>query len=127
MIFQERKTETGYHYRCEDIFGEVDIETEAKLEAGLLDDVVSFLLKQNLSAREVKGEATTEAGLIKYRFVKADQWSDDDEDACDDTPTSKSEQESGSLLTWLSSMPIIGWCRKFVVAFREAWRNVHRG
>ena len=127
MIFQETKTEKGFHYRCEDIFGEVELNTESKLEAGLLDDVVSFLLRQNLSAKEVTGEVETEAGKVAYRFVKADLWSEDDEkEPCDDTPTSKSAQENGSLVTFLFSIPILRWCRKFVVAFREAWRNVHR-
>lgn len=133
MIFQERKVETGYHYRVEDVFGTIDINSTKKLDAGILDDMVVLLLRQNVSAKEVTGSVKHDDGEVTYKFVKADLWSEPEEEKlCENIPTSTKKQESASIATYLSSllqMPkrTMNWCKRFVEAFLEAWRNIHRG
>lgn len=132
MIFQERKTETGFHYKVEDVFGTVDIESDAKLTPDLLDDMVVLLLGQNLSAKEVSGTVKHDGGTVAYKFVKADMWSEPEEETpCENTPTSTKEQASESPLLYLLNFPkrienTWSWCKRFVGAFREAWKNMHR-
>lgn len=127
MIFQEKKTNTGYNYHLEDVFGVVDIDTSSKLNAGVLDDVVVFLMRQNISAKVISGSVETpEHGVVAYRFEKADQWSDDDEEeSCNDTPTSKEKQESEYIPMFPFLTKTLSWCKRFAAAFREAWRSMH--
>ena len=132
MLFQERKIETGYHYRVEDVFGTVDIDSPTKMNADILDDMVVLLLGQKLGAKEVSGSVKHEDGEVTYKFVKADMWSEPEEETpCENTPTSTKEQASESHLLSLLNFPKkIGntwsWCKRFVEAFREAWKNMHR-
>lgn len=127
MIFQEKKTDDGYAYRCEEVFGIVELKTESKLDGDILDRLVSFLLKQNLTAKETWGDITTELGEVSYRFVKADLWSDDDE-PCENISTSTNGQENESPRPYPWSFPkkiesIWKWCKRFAEAFREAWKS----
>ncbi len=133
MLFQERKIETGYHYKVEDVFGTVDIESPTKLTPDLLDDMVVLLLGQKLSAKEVSGSVKHESGEVTYKFVKADMWSEPEEETppCKNTPTSTNEtaSESPQVSRWNFPKKIgntWNWFRRFVEAFREAWKNMHR-
>lgn len=124
MIFIERKKEEGYTYDLEDVFGTLHIESAQKLDAEILDGMVVLLLKQALTARIVEGEVKHEKGTVKYTFVKRPHWEhDDEEEQCEDTPTSTNEPESASTATPSSPTPTSNWLRQFVEAFREAWRS----
>ena len=126
MIFQEKKTETGYNYKVEDVFGTVVIDSEAKMTGELLDDVVLLLLKQNIRAETIDGEVKHEDGIIKYNFTKAPMWSEDDEeDICKtkDTYTSTKKQESVYVRILKPMTQTLDWLRRFVVAFQEAYKK----
>lgn len=125
MLFQERKTNTGYEYKVEDVFGSITIESEQKMSGDLLDEIVVILLRKNISAQTVTGEFKLTRGKVNYTFVKAPMWEEDEEvkTPCEDTPTST--KETVSLFTRMSrSLTLtLAWCRQFVVAFQEAWKK----
>lgn len=124
MIFQERKIETGYSYDVEDVFGTVHLESDVKLDGEKLDGVVVLLLRQNIRAEEIRGEVKFESGKIIYIFKRAPTWTDDDEDdICENTPTSTSEQVKGSTWTANPAIRTLSLLQRFVEAFREAWKK----
>jgi len=121
MIFTERKTEDGYRYETNDIFGTVLIETkDTRLDSDILDGIVMLLLRSNISAGTVTGEVDTGTGTVHYEFVKKSQWEDDDEDIeiCDNTPISTQEQVNEYTPTKRYSGSIFGLYAKFAEAFR---------
>jgi hypothetical protein len=124
MLFLERKKKTGYQYDVEDIFGKIHLESSTQLPADILDEIVGLLLRQNISAGKVEGEVKHGEGIITYEFTKEPIWSDDDEEEpCENTPTSTSKQERGSnpILRWIRKTT--NWLRRFVEAFREAYKK----
>lgn len=125
MIFQERKKEAGYTYDVEDVFGTIHIESTTKLDGDTLDEMVMVLLKQNLPAQTVTGEVKHKSGTVAYTYVKRPLWEEDEEEKkpCENIPTSTKKQESASTATPHFTVPIWSWCKRFVVAFREAWRK----
>ena len=123
MIFKEIKTEQGYTYDTEDIFGTVHIESVEKLNGELLDDMVLLLLKQNISAETVTGEVKYEKGIVKYTFKKTPTWSEDEE--CEDIPTSTKKQAEGFTQILYCPIKIYSWLKKFVEVFREVWRKTN--
>lgn len=123
MVFQEKKTEQGYEYTVEDVFGKIEIASSQQLTGEILDDMVVLLLRKNLNAEVVTGEVKHKGGVVTYKFHRASTWSEDDEEPCENTPTSTEKQESGSTATNRWRVPILSWCRRFAVAFREAWRS----
>lgn len=126
MIFQERKQSNDeYAYDVEDVFGTVHIESSVKLTGDILDGIVMVLLKQNISAEEIRGEVKHDKGVVQYVFKKRPLWEDDDEPKpCNDIPTSINEPGSAYIVTFLSRVPGWNWCARFVEAFREAWKRV---
>ena len=131
MIFQERKVESGYHYKCEDIFGEVEITAPEQLDKDTLDDLIVFLLEQKTSAELLTGSVKIEAGTVAYTFKRRPIWEDLDPEPCENSPTSTQRPENGFIVrtVWtLLMLPekTINWCRKFVGAFLEAWKNVRK-
>jgi len=127
MIFQERKQPNSdeYTYDVEDVFGTVHIESSVKLTGDILDGIVMVLLKQNISAEEIRGEVKHDKGVVQYVFKKRPMWEDEDEakQPCNDTPTSTQKPESASTRTRLLRIPILSWCARFAEAFREAWKK----
>jgi len=88
MIFQERKQPNdAYSYDVEDVFGTVHIESSVKLTGDILDGIVMVLLKQNISAEEIRGEVKHNKGVVQYVFKKRPMWEDEDEakQPCNDT------------------------------------------
>jgi hypothetical protein len=130
MIFQERKTEAGWAYKVEDVFGVIDIESSEQLDGDTLDAMVVLLQGQNISAQTVEGTVQHAGGVVTYKFVKAPQWSDDDTaplpELCIDTHTSIKKRVSGFIVKLLSMIPGFNWCKRFVVAFLEAWRSIKK-
>ncbi len=127
MIFQERKTDTGYTYDLEDVFGTLHIVSTSKVSADLLDSMVVLLLRQNLTAGTVEGEVKHKDGTVQYIFKKAPLWEDDDEnEPCEDTPTSTEKQESASTQTRPLKTPGSSWWSRFAGAFREALRSAKK-
>lgn len=124
MIFQERKTDTGYTYDVEDVFGTIHIESSAQLEPAVLDDMVVLLLKQNLTAQTIEGTVRHKDVTVGYTFKRAALWEEDDEQQpCDDTPTSTPAQATVSIAIPRSLLTVWYWCKRFVEAFREAWKK----
>ena len=124
MIFQERKQPNDeYTYNVEDVFGTAHIESSVKLTGDILDGIVMVLLKQNIAAEEIRGEVKHDKGVVQYVFKKRPQWEDDEPEPCNDTHTSTNEPASASIRTRLLRIPALSWCKRFVVAFREAWRK----
>ena len=126
MLFQERKTNTGYEYKVEDVFGSITIESEQKMSGDLLDEVVVILLRKNIAAQTVTGEVSLMRGKVNYTFVKAPMWEDDEEDKeppCENIPTSTNEPASLFIQMRRLLTLTLASCRQFVAAFREAWKK----
>lgn len=127
MKFLERKKEKGFTYDVEDVFGTVHIESTEKLNGDTLDNIVMALMRQNIRAETVTGEVENGDAIIKYTFKKASIWSDDDEEEiCKDTHTSTQEPEREYIPMFSFVKRISNWLRRFVAAFREAYRNVNK-
>lgn len=127
MIFQEKKIENGYHYKVEDIFGVVEMTANTKLDKELLDDMVVHLLAQNIQAETVTGKVSAGDTTVEYVFKKAPIWSEIDEEIpCENTPISTKRTVSESIVIALCRVTGWNWSRKFVAAFREAWRNARK-
>jgi len=124
MIFIETKKEQGFTYKLEDIFGTLVVESAVKLEAGVLDEMVVLLLRSNVQAGELRGEVEYKGQKVKYQFKKAENWTDDEEESCENISTSTSKQESESTRTSIWPIHTWSWCKRFVGAFREAWKKV---
>ena len=123
MIFQERKTKEAFTYDLEDVFGTLHIESSVKLDAGILDDMVVLMLRQNIKAETINGEIEHEGKKIRYTFKRASKWEDDEKEPCESTPTSTQKPASASTVTRLLRIPILSWCKRFAEAFREAWKR----
>lgn len=124
MVFAEQKTERGFIYDCEDVFGTIHIESAKQLDAGILDDMTVALLRVKGSAQTVKGDIETPGGPVSYTFTKRSQWEDDNEETpCENTPTSTSETARESTAIAHKTASIFSWCRRFAEAFREAWKR----
>jgi hypothetical protein len=122
MIFQEKKVTTGYTYDVQDVFGTIHIESGVQLEPDILDGMVVLLLKQNITAQTINGTVKHAQGVVSYTFTRAPLW-EDDKEPCESTPTSTDTPESASTRTPRSPATIWYWCKRFVGAFREAWRK----
>lgn len=121
MLFTEEKKKDGYQYRTEDVFGTATIESDNKLSGEILDDIIYAMLeKAGVSAETVKGGIETPKGNITFTLDKAPAW----EDICENTPTSTKTQEKESILTHLLRMIGINYLKRFVAAFRQAWRRM---
>lgn len=128
MVFAEQKTETGFTYDCEDVFGTIHIESPKKLDAGILDDMTVVLLRIKGGAQTVQGNIETQEGLVSYTFTKRAPWEEDDEEnnqeiPCENTHTSTSERASAYTAIAHRLANTFNWCRRFVEAFREAWKR----
>ncbi len=93
MIFVERKTGTAerpaFEYTCEDIFGQVVIESPERLQPDLLDLAIMGILAVHTRTGTLAGmtarpkPGTPEAQqyelleAVQYRFDPARQWEDD--------------------------------------------------
>ena len=124
MVFQEQKTETGWHYKVEDVFGTIDIDSSAQLDGDTLDAMVVLLLGQSISAETVEGTVKHATGTVTYKFVKAPQWTEDTEplpELCKNTPTLKKLPAKESIVMYLLNVTGYNWCKRFVAVFRETW------
>lgn len=127
MIFAEKKTAIGYEYMCDDVFGSVDIYSTEKLKGETLDDIVSYLLGQNIQAETVEGTVVVEENTIMYKFKKISPWAElDKNEPCTNTPTSTKQAVKEFIATRLKAIPLLNWSLRFVEAFREAWRNARK-
>jgi hypothetical protein len=142
MIFLEKKTKKGYTYKVEDVFGEIEIVSttrlvkkikdedtgEEKEDGSLLDDMVLLLLRENLSAEIVTGEVVHDEGKVSYTFKRAPLWSEDDEEdeLCEDTPTSTKKPAKEFILISQLIKRVLNWPKRFVEAFREAWKKAKK-
>lgn len=77
MLYIERKTETGFEYELQELFGTIKISSPEKLsdpetKHEKLDAVTLAIIRSNLP----KGEFP---GAITFTFEKSDQWDEDDD------------------------------------------------
>jgi hypothetical protein len=78
MIFAEKKTENGFCYELEEVFGKVTLDSKVKLDGASLDAIVLGLMHNQSSEGNI-GEK------IKYKFERRSQWEEIEEapEACD--------------------------------------------
>jgi hypothetical protein len=127
MIFQEKKENEKYEYYCRDLFGEVTIVSETKLDGKLLDWIIGVLLAKGLSASEITGEVKHKDGVVSYVLKPESQWQEDTPEDTDEswnaTPTWIRKREKGSRARSRSRVGIFAWLLRFAEAFREAWKK----
>ena len=126
MIFAERKTDTGYNYVVDEVFGTISIDSTVKLDGDKLDALTMLLLHQGGSAKEVTGTVEHDAGTVSYTFTKRSQWSEDDDmiDLCNTDIPTKTEKQAKRYRALPRFMgATYSWLRRFVAAFLEAWRK----
>lgn len=126
MIFAERKTDTGYNYVVDEVFGTISIDSTVKLDGDKLDALTMLLLHQGGSAKEITGTVEHDTGTVSYTFTKRSQWSEGDDmiELCNtDIPTKTEKQAKPSTAIPHCVTLIYSWCRRFVGAFLEAWRK----
>lgn len=139
MIFQEKKTEKGFSYYTEDVFGKLYIQATIQIKPELLDDLVVFMLKRmkhNMAAKEITGKVelpTKAKDVIEYKFEPAELWSEDDDDEelneqtlCESIRTSIKKPADVFIVTGRLMMKTLNWCRKFAAAFRVAWKKANQ-
>lgn len=132
MIFEERQTDDGYTYDAHNVIGKLHIQSDTRINGGLLDDMVGLLLQSNLRAQTVKGSIQHKTGKVTYTLTREPMWTDDNEHDTDeswnDTPTSTKQPDSASTPSATSRTAsnwsaASRWLSRFVAAFRTAWRN----
>lgn len=134
MIFQEKKVEDAWEYKVEDVFGVIVINSDAQLDASILDDMVVLLLRQNLNAETVNGSVQHDNGTVKYTFTKEPQWGDvspeeesewDDpnDNLCENTPISTKETVSVFTPIILYVGRIFKKLQRSAEVLRNIWKN----
>lgn len=73
MLFLEKKTQDGYEYQVEDLFGKIELFSEVQLPANTLDACVLSLLNNEGAEGEIKAKE----GMVKFKFTRINQWSED--------------------------------------------------
>jgi len=122
MLFLEKKLKKGFQYYTEDVFGTVEIKSDNELGPDILDGIIGLLLNQSASAKTIEGEVKVDKSVIKYKFIKAPSWGDE-EKTCDDTHISIPKQEKGFTRILRLLILKLSWFSRFVGAFREAWKK----
>lgn len=79
MLFAERKTEKGWSYETEDVFGTVRLESSVRLDGGTLDDVTLHLVTKGPLAARVAGDMTHPGGTLSYELVRRPAWDEEEE------------------------------------------------
>lgn len=79
MIFQEKKTESGYTYTVTDAFGTIDIYTPQKLvpedgDTQYLDDVFMAIFERHKKDAAGTIEGTVKDTDISYKYKKQNSW-----------------------------------------------------
>ena len=131
MQYQEKKISKGYEYYGAGVFGEMEVVSTQKLDGDKLDGIMALLVKGKDRAQTVNGEIKiSEDHTVTYKFTKNLQWGEEKilpPEPCEDTHTETNEQGKSSTQTSHAIAKICNWCRRFVEAFREAWRNSQSG
>lgn len=126
MLFKEKETEEGFAYSVTDVFGTIDIYAEEKLDGELLDDIVYAILDTTGTiVSDIGGNIATPKGEIEFEFDAKDAWQEDnEEELCENTPTSTLIRAKEFILTNLRKVPVISSLVKFVEVFRKAWKRM---
>lgn len=126
MLFREQKNGPGWQYDIDDLFGSASIHSDLQLDADKLDALIMVIMKHEPGAAEVNGSVkVTEDHTITYQLKRTPMWSDDEPKPCESTPTLTQKQASEPTPTRHYLTRLLNWSRRFVVAFREAWRKSH--
>lgn len=72
MVFVERKTEKGFAYSVEDLFGKIEIKSFGKLDAKVLDELTMQIISRNLRTGGVEDK-------ISFEYFPNDNWSEDED------------------------------------------------
>lgn len=133
MIFQEKKTGSGYEYKVEDVFGVIEIKSDGKLEGDVLDSMVSLLIRQNHSAGTIHGSVQHDHGTVEFTFTRESDWGEvspeeerewnEPNQLCKNTRISTDEPESvfTQIRRWIDR--ISRKLRRSVEVLREVWKN----
>lgn len=126
MLFTWKKIPTGYEYNTtdEEVFGSITFRYHEKLEPDMCDDIVSAIMKHPGKAETIEGTIDLPDGELSYTFKKKPLWDKDDTTSIE-IKRADIRFKAMSLLKGLATMPssVISFCRRFVVAFREAFRR----
>lgn len=124
MIYVERKTKEGYIYTAENVVGKLEVQSTKKLSGETLDDVLLLLLRNNLTAKTVKGEVTQDGDVISYTLERASQWEESSgNEQWNDTPISTKEPVSESTVKPGLKIQILRLLQKSVVVLRALFRK----
>jgi hypothetical protein len=69
MQYLEKKIKKGYHYKCTDIFGVIDIISDFKIDADTLDEITMISLD---------GMSKGKVGKISWKLKRDNSWQKDD-------------------------------------------------
>lgn len=71
MLFAEKKINNEFYYNCQDIFGELEIWSEEKLDKNTIDEItVEALGKVPIGSQD----------KIRWKLTKKDSWGEDEEE-----------------------------------------------
>jgi len=74
MIFSEQKINDVFVYQVKDVFGEMEITSPDKLDAGKLDDVFMSVFTAHAKDGAGKIEGIVKDTKINYKYIKKNQW-----------------------------------------------------
>lgn len=117
----------GFEYYGAGVFGDMTVHSNKPLDGDKLDGIMGLLLKDGSKAQHVNGTIkVAEDHVVSYKFTKNLQWGEETVNVpkpCENTSTSTKEQKSESTQTKSSTAKSSNWFKRFVVAFREAWKS----
>lgn len=128
MQYQELKKEDSWQYYGAGVFGELEVDSSKQLDGDKLDGILNLLVTDKGTEQERTGTIKVSEGhIISYRFKKTLPWGDEavqPENTCNtNTPTSTKQADNESTVTLPGITRLMNWLRRFVEAFREAWRK----
>jgi hypothetical protein len=80
MDYIEKKTDDGYEYETEDVFGKLKITAGFRIDADTLDLIALSLIKTKTVSPVLRGETAVKKGKITYEMIRACPWEDDESD-----------------------------------------------
>lgn len=111
MVFTEQKTDKGFIYKVEDVFGEMEFESPEKVEPVFLDQI--FLAIFNIKSNTEIIEGDIKGTGIRYKFKKAKQWDKLDEEKEHPEPIKVKTNLFNNIKQWLSKLKKL--LKKFIV------------
>jgi hypothetical protein len=119
MIYKEKKIKNKYEYELNEIFGDLVIHSDFKLDGNHLDDITMLLLKANLKAEKITGDVKLEQGVVSYNFIRRPMWEGEEEEKqCKNTHTLIKKPEREYSLTRKLTKKVSSWLKKLEEVFQ---------